>query len=187
MRKRFLSVLMIPLLLLAGCGEREAKLERRFAAFRDAVLGAASITFRAELTADFGGTAESYVLDAAYDGRETAVTVVEPRLLAGVTARARWGETTVEYGGVMLGMGELDADGLTPASALPVLLQAMAGGGMELLWEEDGLLAARLYAGENSRCTVWLDENDIPVAAEIASDGRAVVACTIKDWNLTPG
>ncbi len=187
MRKRFLSVLMIPLLLLAGCGEREAKLERRFGAFREAVLGAASVTFRGSLTADFGGTAETYVLDVSYDGRETAVTVVEPRLLAGVTARARWGETTVEYGGVMLGMGELDADGLTPASALPVVLQAMAGGGTELIWQEDGLLAARLYAGESSRCTVWLDENDVPVMAEIASDGRAVITCAIQDWKLTPG
>ncbi len=187
MRKTILSVLMIPLLLLAGCGGREARLERRFDAFRENVLAASRITLRAELTADCGGTTEEYVLDVTCDGSETAVTILRPRLLAGVTAKAKWGETTVAYGDVLLGMGPLDEDGTTPASALPVILAAMAGGGMELLWQEDGCLAARLYAGEHSRCTIWLDENDIPIAAEIASDGRAVITCRLSDWDLTPG
>lgn len=188
MRKYWISVLMIPLLLLAGCGEREARLEEGFSSFRDGLIAATEITVRAEMTADFGETVESYVLDAAYDGRETVVTVVTPTLIAGVTARSRWGETEIEYGDVLIGTGALDSEGLSPVSALPSIFSAMAGGHVELLWWDSDLIAARLYTGEDSRCTVWLDPDTLtPLAAEISSEGRRVISCELKDWNIVFG
>lgn len=183
MRKVIVSALMIPLLLLAGCGGREAKPEQSFHDFREAVLSAQKITVDAHLTADYGDSVEEYALSAVYDGSETTVTVTEPLLIAGVTARSRWGETEIEYGDVLIGMGQLDENGLSPAAALPVIFEAMAGGYTELLWWDGDLLAARLYAGEDSRCTVWLDPDTlIPTAAEIASNGRRVISCELTDW-----
>lgn len=185
MRKTILSVLMIPLLLLAGCGEREARLEKSFSAFRENVM-AAEITVRAALTADYGETVESYVLDASYDGKQTDVQVIEPALISGVRATARWGETEVEYGGVLLGAGSLDEDGLTPVSAMPAIFAAMAGGYVELLWWDGEMIAARMYVGEDSRCTVWLTADSLtPVHAEIASEGRTVISCDLTDWSIT--
>ena len=188
MRKGIVSVLMIPLLLLGGCGEREAKLEKGFSSFRESLVAAESVTARADLTADYGGTVADYVLDVAYDGRSTRVTVVEPEIISGVTAEARWGETTIAYDGVMLGAGALDEDGLTPVSAIPAALAAMAGGYVELLWWDGEAIAARLYVSETARCTVWLDAATLaPTAAEISSNGRRVVTCAFADWTLTPG
>ena len=69
----------------------------------------------------------------------------------------------MEYDGVMLGAGPLDGEGLTPVSAVPAILNAMAGGYMELIWREEDMIAARLYAGEESRCTVWLDGETLRV------------------------
>ena len=100
---------------------------------------------------------------------------------------ARWGETELSYGGVVIGAGPLNEDGLTPVSAVPVILQAMAGGHVELLWRDGDDLAARLYAGENSRCTVWLDGDLTPTHAEIASNGRTVISCGISEWTVTGG
>ena len=187
MRKNcFCAVLMIPLLLLAGCGEREARLEKSFAAFRESVAAAQRITVRGALTADYGETAESYVLDASYDGKQTTVEIVEPALIAGVKATARWGETEIEYGGVLLGTGALDEDGLTPVAAMPAIFEAMAGGYEELLWWDGDLVAARMYAGEDARCTVWLEAESLtPVHAEIASGGRTVISCDLADWIIT--
>ena len=46
-------------------------------------------------------------------------------------------------------------------------------------------LAARLYVGESSVLTVWLDRDAVtPLAAEIASDGRTVVTMHITDWRM---
>jgi hypothetical protein len=186
MRKGFFrAVLMIPLLLLAGCEEREAGLEKEFTEFRADVNDADCITVRGTLTADAGDSVERYVLDASYDGKQTTVEIVEPALVAGVKATARWGETEIEYGNVLLGAGALDADGLTPVSAMPAIFAAMAGGYTELLWREGDLIAARMYAGESSRCTVWLTADTLtPVHAEIASDGRTVISCDLTDWQI---
>ncbi len=188
MRKGLTSVLMIPLLLLAGCGEREARMEHSFTTFRDALIDTAGVTAHASLTADAGDTVADYELEVAYDGQETVVTITEPALIAGVTARGKWGESTLSYDGVILGAGALDEDGLTPVSAIPRMLEAMAGGYKELLWWDGELVAARLYVSETSRCTVWLDpETCVPQYAEISSDGKRVISCTFTDWELTPG
>ena len=53
-RIHFAAALMIPLLLLAGCGEREAKLERRFAAFPDAIAATAVMGMVFSLAATAG-------------------------------------------------------------------------------------------------------------------------------------
>lgn len=183
MRKALVSVLMIPLLLLAGCGEREAALERTFAELRESLHAAGSVRYRAALTVDEGGAVSSYTLDASYDGAATRVTVVEPALLAGVTATARRGEASVEYGGVVVGAGALCGDGLTPVSALPTLTEALAGGYCELMWWDGDLPAARYCAGEDTVVTVWLD-GGAPVCAEFSSDGVTVVTCRITDWKV---
>lgn len=188
MRKLIASVLMITLLLLPGCGAQEAATKRTFEDFRETLIHARSVTAHAALTADNGETVAGYALDVSYDGAETTLTVTEPALLAGVTARAKWGESTLAYGDVMLGAGPLDEDGLTPVSAVPAILETLAGGYEELLWRDGEYIAARLYISETSRCTVWLDpETSIPASAEISSDGRCVIRCTFTDWALTPG
>lgn len=185
MRKEIISVLMIPLLLLGGCGEREAKLETGFDSFRQAVTVAERISAGVELTADYGGTAAEYTLRVEYDGQETVMEILEPELIAGVKATAKWGETSISYESVLLAAGELDEEGLTPMSALPVILKAMASGYKELLWWEDDYITARLYAGETSVCTLWLDGDTLsPVAAEISSDGRRVISCRFTDWEI---
>lgn len=185
MRKFLVSVLMMTLLILPGCGERERRLEKGFEAFRAAVTDARSITARVSLTVSSGETAADYVLDLAYDGRETAVTILEPELLTGVTAYARDGETEIEFQGIRLGAGPLDADGLTPMSALPAVVDAMQSGYTELLWWEGEYITARLHIGDTSVLTLWLEEDTLtPVTAEISSGGLAVLCCEFTAWEM---
>lgn len=184
MRKVLASALMIPLLLLVGCGEREAEPEDAFASFREALNAAENMTASVRLTADFGGTASDYVLDISFDGDVTRVTVTEPELIAGVTATVQAGQTSLSYEGVMLGAGAVDDEGTTPLSSIPVILDAMRGGYAELYWRDGSYCAARFYAGETSACTVWIEPDTLtPVAAEIASDGATVISCRFTDWS----
>ena len=188
MRKRLLSVLMIPLLLLGGCGEREAKTKKQFQRFRDDMVHVRRIAATARLTAEREDSVEEYLLSVESDGSEVVQEITEPDILRGVRARSKWGELSVEYDGVMLGAGPLDGEGLTPVSAVPAILNAMAGGYMELIWREEDMIAARLYAGEESRCTVWLDgETLVPLTAEMDSGGRRVLSCVFESWELEAG
>jgi hypothetical protein len=177
---------MIPLLLLVGCGEREATLNEGFAAFRQSVTTAEHIALTAELTAEYEQTTASYTLAADYDGQETVIQVLAPEIIAGVQARAKWGEATVAYDNVILAAGALDEEGLTPVSAIPAMLEAMASGYVELLWWEEDYVAARLYVGQDSVCTLWLDgESLTPVHGEIASGGRQVISCEFTSWEIS--
>ena len=186
MRKRVVSALMMILLLLPGCGEREKRLEEGFQALRDAVTAAQSIRFRAAVTADYGDSAAEYTMNVSYDGSQTTIELLTPEILAGVKAVVTRGESQVSYDGVMLGAGPLDGEGLTPVGVLPALLDALASGYVELLWWDGEIMAARLYVGENSVLTVWLDGQSLaPTAAEIASEGRTVATVHIEGWEIS--
>lgn len=186
MRKTIVSALMMTLLLLPGCGEREVRLEEGFDAVRQAVTAARSIRFETQLTADWGQTVAEYTLAVDYDGQQTVLEIRAPELLAGVKATALRGETSVDYDGVILGTGPLDREGLTPMSAVPVILDALASAYVELLWWDADAIAARLYVGEQSVATVWLDGESLALtAAEIASDGKTVIACKMTNWEIS--
>ncbi|MCD8322445.1 MAG: hypothetical protein LUC89_06140 [Oscillospiraceae bacterium] len=186
MRRAILSALMITLLLLPGCGEREERLEKSFSQFREDVTLAQEITLEAELTANYGGTAATYTLSAVYDGQQTEIEVLSPDIIAGVKATVLRGETTVSYENVLLGAGAVDEEGLTPVSAIPVMLDAMASGYTELLWWEGDYIVARLYVGEQSVLTLWLDQDSLaPISSEIATAGETVIACSFTQWSIT--
>ncbi len=186
MRKRVISALMMTLLLLPGCGGREARLERAFDSLRQAVTAARSITFQTAMTADYGDTAAEYTLAVSYDGQRTQIEILAPEIIAGVKATALRGETSVSYEGVILGAGPLDKEGTTPVSAVPVMLDALASAYVELLWWDGDYMAARFYVGESSVLTVWLDgDTMLPRAAELAADGRTAVTMDITDWLLS--
>ncbi len=186
MRRAIACALMMTLLALPGCGAREARLEEQFDALRRAVTEAESIQFRAAVSADYGETAAEYTMNAAYDGQQTCIELITPELLKGVKAIALRGETRVSYDGVILGAGPVDGEGLTPVSALPVMLDALASAYVELVWQEGDDLAARLYVGENSVLTLWMDGTSLaPTAAEVASGGRTVVTVRIEGWEIT--
>lgn len=182
MRKGFVSALMMTLLLLTGCGRREAKLENEFAAFRENLRAAQSIEAQVSLSCDSGDVVSQYGLRLSWNEDETRITVTEPELIAGISAVVTDGGARVEYEGVMLGVGELA--GLTPVSALPEMLKAMAYGYEELLWREDDYLAARLWLDEESVMTLWLSEG-VPVCTEISAAGQTVMTCRFESWQMS--
>ena len=188
MRKFIVSVPMICLMLLCACSARQGKLESEFESFRRQLLDAAEVNAEADLTVTAGSTEARYVLDVTWDGSETVMEIREPELIAGVKAIARWGEGSIAYEGVMLGAGPIDGAGHTPVSAVPAILDAMAGGYTELLWQEGDRLAARLYVEEDVRCTVWIEPESLtPLAAELSEDGTVFLTCAFPRWQATAG
>ena len=71
-------------------------------------------------------------------------------------------------------------------SAMPMMLDTLANGYVELLWWEDERIAARLFVGETSALTVWLDgESLTPQAAEFAREGKTLITCRITGWEIS--
>ena len=166
---------------MSGCGAREFVRAKDTVAER--LAGAECLSFTANLRAEYEHKTARFTLSYYEDSDGGKVTVLAPQLIAGVTARIEPGSTSLEYDGVCLGTGELDDFGLSPMSALPMLVQALREGGMNTGWSEGGFTVLELQSCDELVCTVWFDgETMTPRQAELASDGRVKVFVEISDW-----
>ena len=198
MRKRRLCAQMMTLcLLLTACGggsggggDEELALD-----IRAEYLGMAGCAATAEITADYGQRVYEFTLEMRYekDG-EMVLTVTAPEDVAGVTARVRDGAATLEYDGASLETGQLDGQGLSPVSALPVLLECVRSGfiaevGREDLDERSALRMCcrdpEQTPGSGVEAAMWFDlDSHALLQGEILVDGARVILCRFTQFTM---
>lgn len=128
--RRILSCVLMMTLLLTGCGKRTGDSPEDLAArIRAEYLSLTGWSSTVKLSVDYGEEVFDFTVNAHWqrDG-DTLLTVTEPELVAGITARIRDGETLLEYDGTGLSLGMLDLSGLTPVSAIPALMEYVTSG-----------------------------------------------------------
>lgn len=195
MRRTLSCVLMMTLLLTACGGERADSPEALAADIRGEYLSMQSWTARADITASYGETVFLFSLAASGEREgETVLTLTAPETIAGITARIRKGETLLEYDGAGLSLGALDDSGLTPVSALPAILSALAEGYMaRCLW--DGEAPGRLLLvqcrdpraaeGEGTGFDLWLEPESHKLRrAEVSRGGVTVMTVDFTDFTM---
>ena len=190
MRRLLFCVPMI--ILLSACsGTAEiSQAEQLALVIRGEYLEETPWTTSAAITADYGQRVYQYELEAVWDGEATTLTLTAPETVAGMTARLESGESLLEYDGVVLETGPLNGDGLTPVSAIPVLLEAARSGYMTgiSLGEETGTL--RMDCGDpegepgtGTETSLWFDtDSHVLVRGEISLDGFRVILCEFTDF-----
>lgn len=181
MKRLYLPLLLCLALMLSGCGKNTAA--ERFGEFTEELAVKEQISFTAQLRCEYEDRSVDFELKYQEDGEGLSVTVVSPELVRGITARAKSGETSLEYDGLILDTGPLDAFGLSPMTALPTLISALRDGYVDSVWEEKGEYAALLVPSDNMNVQINLDKYTMrPVYAELVSDGRVSVFIHITDW-----
>lgn len=185
MKKKLLPIVLALCALLSACG-KTAEVKAAYEDFASNLSAADSISFQAEVRAEYEHKTARFTLSYAEGAEGADVTVVSPELIAGISAHVEKGGTSLEYGSVSLDTGDLDSRGLSPMSALPVLVQAMKAGSFESFWEEDGKTVLQLAAGDGLLCAVWFGDGMTPLYAELTSDGRVVIYAEITDWSVSP-
>lgn len=185
MRRTVVAALMTALVLLAACGRGERAED--FEQLRTAVSGAAEVTAEAEVTGSLGETVSVYTLSLSAGPEGADVTVLAPELIAGVRAHTDADGASLTYEGVALDMGGFPAQGLSPVTALPKLVDAVARGHVDKTWREGGYTAVRLSPDDETTVTLWLEEDTgTPVRAEFArsEDGFVLVRCEISEFTV---
>ena len=188
MRKIGLIAALMMTLLLSGCGggEEQKALDAALT-IRSEFLALPGFSTQAELTADYGQRVYDYTLDLSANEVETLLTVREPELVAGITARIRADSGFLEYDGLCLETGPLTDDGLTPLSAIPAMLDAVRGAYiLSCGFEDDGTL--RVDYGDpdatpdNGTCFTLRFDPEIhdPICGEVTSDGYLRITCTFS-------
>ena len=195
MRKLLPCVLMMTL-LLSGCkagGGGEESPENLAALIRGEYLNLTAWTATVSVTADYGQRVYDFVLDVSWekDG-ETVLTVVEPELIAGITARLKEDGAYLEYDGASLSTGPLTGEGMTPLEAVPFLMGQLTSGDMARCvyenWDGSQVLKVECRdpegaEGAGSECALYFDPDDHGLLrAELSYDGAVVLTAEFTDF-----
>jgi len=192
--------LMMSLLLLAGCaaGEQGKQSGEDLALTIQKEFGQmTACTGRFALTADYGERAFECVLDAAYDQvTGGALTIVEPELVRGVTAKFSAGETALSYDGFSLEVGPLTDEGISPMETLPALWRQITEGYIAAVAssEKDKTLTVTYRPDGQSPGTgleaevIFDTETHKPLSGELFWDGSRVAAVGVLEFEvMLPG
>ncbi len=180
--RRFLPLLLV---FLLGCSGPDPAMEAALE-LRSRCLGAAQITFEAELCADYITNIEHFTLECAFDGTDTMrFTVTEPEEIAGIRGSVSGTEGAVEFDGTVLAFPLLADGRLSPVSGPWVLLKAIRSGAIIAAGKEGERIHLTIddsYADNALTVDLWLEEGEVE-EAEIAWEGRRCMTMTVEDFS----
>ena len=174
------------LLLLTGCGTHDEELDRAMAL--RAKLLTASVTFEAEITADYGDEVHTFSVYCEGDNQgNLGFRVTAPETIAGISGRCDAGEGKLTFQDTVLAFPLLAEDQLSPVSAPWIFYMTLRGGYLTAAGMEEDLLRVTIddsYDDDALTVDIWLDANDTPIRAEILYDGRRILTLTIENFQI---
>lgn len=193
MRKLLLCVPMI--MLLSACGHAPGGVgpaEELALTIRGEYAALSTWTAQAEITADYGQRVYEYAVAAEFDGVQTRLTLTAPDTVAGLTAVLTEDSEALEFDGLWVETGPLDPEGLTPAAALPALVETARTGYITACrLEEDGLLRVdcgdpEADPGTGTETALWFQPDSHQLLrGEISREGFRTVRCDFSDFSKT--
>lgn len=189
---RTAACLAVLFYLLGGCsGEKESSLDARIRqTFEELPAFTAEVKFLSDLgssTLEYGG-----LYEYQKEGSDQ-LTLHTPEALDGIVIRVS-GETadamTVQFEDTVLDAGMPARAGVTPADAVPSILDALRAAAPQETWEETvgGVkMAAARYEAEDEQgkimYQIWLTRDSLrPSYAECYADGERVLQIFFRDY-----
>ncbi len=186
--KRAAGILLLLGLLLAGCSNARAQIDRAMA-LRAKLLSGSDCSFTAEITADYGDEIHAFTLKCRTDPEgDLAFTVLSPETISGITGilSSREGKLTFDDAALAF---PLLADGqLAPVTAPWVFLNTLRSGYLTAAGMDGELLRLTIddsYEEDALQLDIWLNEEDTPVHADILYDGRRILSMVVRDFRIS--
>lgn len=153
-----------------------------------AKLLASSVSFDAEITADYGDEVHIFSVYCEGDSRgNLGFRVTAPETIADITGRIEEGQGKLTFQDTALAFPLLAEDQLSPVSAPWIFYKTLRSGYLTAAGMEEGLLRLTIddsYEEDALTVDIWLDEQDLPIRAEILYDGRRILAMTIENFQI---
>ena len=183
--KRIMAILCL-LALLAGCAGAGNELDRAMA-LRAKML-AQSVSFDAEITADYGDKIYQFTMECQADSQgELTFTVKEPQSIAGITGKLSASGGKLTFDDQTLAFGMLADDQITPVSAPWILIRTLRSGYLTSCGMDGGVVRVAIddsYEEDALHLDIWLDENDLPARGEILWQGRRILSVNVKNFRF---
>lgn len=187
MRKAALFALMLTLLLAACGGE-----EKEWVALQQQYAAVEAADMEAEVRCHYGDEVRAYTLRCDYTPDCSAVTVLAPEDLAGISATVQNGELTLRYEDIYLDTGICADVSMSPVAVLPKLMEAACGGYVTAESEEKlgertcRRLSCDLQDDTQTVYTTWFDQESLlPLRSEVTCDGTMTYEVTWSRFEVT--
>lgn len=180
-------ILVAALLLLTGCTGGTKEIDRAMA-LRSKLLQAETVSFDADVTADYGDKLYLFGMHCQGDAEGTvAFVVTAPETIAGIAGNVSTQGGSLTFEDTVLSIGLLTDDQLNPVSAPWIFLKTLRSGyltsaGME--GEQLRLTIHDSYEEDALQLDIWLGEGDIPQQAEILYDGRKILSLVVDNFEM---
>ena len=172
------------LLLLSGCANQNDRLQQGMK-LRDRLMRE-TCRFTADITADYGDYSYSFTMECSTDDKGSVLfSVRAPESITGISGKLTPESGFLTFEDTALAFPLLADGEVTPVSA-PWLLISTLRGGYLLAAGEDGQLCRLTfhdsYEEDALQVDVWLNEENLPLDAEILWQGRRVLSIHIEDF-----
>lgn len=184
--KRVLAIVMI-LLFCSGCSNSASQMSRALS-LRESILKANGCSFSTIITSDHGDKTYSFSVDCkADDTGLITFTVTSPETISGISGTLSNGEGKLTFDDQAL-LFEMLADGqVSPVSAPWLFVNTLRSGYIKscgTIGQELEIVIDDSYREDALQLNIRINQNDLPVSAEIFWQGRRIVSMTVENFTF---
>ena len=181
--RRYSALLLMIIVFFSGCSTHTSEIDRAMA-LREQLLKSNGCTFDAVITADYGDKTHTFSMRCETDATGTlSFKVTDPESISGICGSISEKGGQLSFEDTVLAF-ELLADGqLSPVSAPWIFLRTLRSGYLNACGKDgEGLqiVIDDSYADEALCLSVWTDENDLPIRAEIFWQERRILSVDVR-------
>ena len=177
---------IILLLFLAGCSNTSKEIDRGME-LRTRLLSG-SCSFDTEITADYGDMLHIFSLSCQADAQgELTFTVTEPETISGITGKISESGGKLTFDDAALYFPLMGDQEFSPVSAPWILLKTLRSGYLTSGCMEEDLVRLTIddsYAQDALKLDIWLNDNNVPVNAQILQDGRRILSLKVRNFEI---
>ena len=181
------ALLLTVVWVLTGCSGTNREMEEALS-LRDALLSGNGCAFSLNLTADYGDELYEFSMDCSGDSLGNVdFTVTGPETIAGITGTISETGGNLTFDETALQFDLLAEDTLSPVSGPWLLVKTLRSGCITSVGNEEDMLRLSIddsYADDALRLDIWLDQNRMPVRAEVLHEGTRILTMTVRDFRI---
>ena len=155
---------------------------------RSSILSATGCTFDATVTADYGNQTYTFAMGCDFDAHgNLTFTVRSPQTIAGISGTVGTEGGALRFDDTALSFPLLADEQLSPVSAPWVFMKTLRSGFITSAGKDGELLRLIIdetYEEKTVTAHVWLDENTIPVQADLYWDGRRILILEVINFQI---
>ena len=153
---------------------------------RSSILSASGCTLDATVTADYGDQTYTFAMGCEFDAHgNLSFTVQSPQTIAGISGTVGSQGGAITFDDTALSFPLLADEQLSPVSAPWVFMKTLRSGFITSAGEDEGyvrLIIDETYEDRTLTAHVWLNEESIPLQADLYWDGRRILTVEVTNF-----